>query len=214
MTKITFGNNTFIEIKVAMVIDEYAIDMLPGNFMDTSHKDFDWDELKRGSIIDISHMLRDYNPNHNYRYYKPDMSVTEHRKGLVEIGYSKGTAEELARQYCMADAKRITSLHNNEWFCLYYTTNINLYINGRLNSLNVTAYSISVESDHPEGKIDALTEVWYDMIDDINSFGLSGFSDTARLNLLQGYLAEIAALDDINAIEMSQSIAEDICSES
>ena len=211
MTPINFDNDIYIDIEITPIIDDDLVDMVTGTFMNSGHKDFDWDELKRGSIIDTSYLIHNYNPDRSYKYYKPDISVVEHRTRLVDIGYSKGIAEEMARQACRLDAKRVVGLYNNDWCYLNYRAKINLYFKNQLNTINLTAYSLSVESDYIDDKIDALVEMWWDMLADIEFFNIPSFDTTVKSDLLHDYLAKIAALDDIDAGKITAEVIKLIC---
>ena len=211
MTPISFDNNIHVEVRVTPIVDNSLTGMITGTFMDSGHKDFDWDELKRGSIIDISYLIHNYNPDRSYKYYKPDTSVVEHRTRLVDIGYSKGTAEEMARQACRLDAKRVVGLCNNDWCYLNYRAKINLYFKNQLNALNLTAYSMLVESDYIDGKIDALVEMWWDILADIKFFDIPGFDTIVEFDLLQGYLKELEPLDDIDVVKIRNEVGRVLC---
>ena len=49
------------------------------------------------------------------RFFVPAISVQEHRAGLSSLGYSKGHAEELAREYCRQDHQRAERAARGDW---------------------------------------------------------------------------------------------------
>lgn len=67
------------------------------------------DALKRGSAFDRNAGQREY------RYFVPMNSVEDHRQGLSRIGYSRSQAEDMAREYCRQDYKRMEALNAGEW---------------------------------------------------------------------------------------------------
>lgn len=71
----------------------------------------DSDDIKRGSVFE-----HDKGNHRTHDFFVPTISVSEHRKGLQEIGYSKGEAERLARSYCRSDYERILALERGD-FC-------------------------------------------------------------------------------------------------
>jgi len=99
--------------RIESIVIQQILDECP----DTSHlgeftgRNQDGDDLKRGSVFE-----HDKGNNRTLDYFVPMMSVEEHRKGLVKMGYSKGQAEEMSRSYCKADYERILALDRGD-FC-------------------------------------------------------------------------------------------------
>lgn len=70
----------------------------------------DEDLLRRGSAF-----FRRNAGRHEMEYFIPAISVSEHRDSLKKAGYSKGVAEEMARQYCREDYQRMESYNRGDW---------------------------------------------------------------------------------------------------
>lgn len=94
------------QIRIKVQIDEHPDTSYLGEYTDDYPGDY---ELQRGSAFDRKPS------SHEFRYFVPMNSVEDHRKGLSKLGYSRSQAEEMAREYCRQDYKRMEALNAGEW---------------------------------------------------------------------------------------------------
>ncbi len=97
---------TIDEIKIKVQLDDCPDSSYLGEYTDDYPGDY---ELQRGSAFDRKPS------GHEFKYFVPMNSVEDHRKGLSRLGYSRSQAEEMAREYCRQDYKRMEALNEGEW---------------------------------------------------------------------------------------------------
>lgn len=94
------------QIRIKVQLDEHPDTSYLGEYTDDYPGDY---ELQRGSAFDRK-------PGRNeLRYFVPANSVEDHRHGLSRMGYSRSQAEEMAREYCRQDYKRMEALNEGQW---------------------------------------------------------------------------------------------------
>lgn len=175
------------QIKIKVQLDEWPDTSHLGEYTD-EHPGHD--ELQRGSAFDRK-------PGRNeLRYFVPAHSVQEQRQGLSKMGYSRSQAEDMAREYCRQDYRRMEALNEGEWHYMGITAEARVsYASGPNGHRRIEWFTSGglwgIESDsHIDHLMEIANEEFSNLREHLNAFNV----DTSEFDELVNDAIEQADL--------------------